>query len=220
VQTDGQLKTGRDVVIAGAARRRRDGLLDRAADRGGLRDDARLHLNTCPVGIATQDPELRRRFAGTPGARRQLLLPRRRRGARAHGAARHPRFEDLVGRTDLLRADDAIVHWKARGVDLSGLLAMPDVPAGRRSGGRARRIPAAGALDWRLIDLARPAIHGGRQVEAEPAGAERESRGRRLLSSAITKRHGAAGLPDGTVRVTLRGSAASRSAPGSRPGSS
>ena len=89
------------------------------------------HLNTCPVGIATQDPELRKRFKGTARARRQLLLLRRRGGARSSCAgSASGSYEDLIGRVDLLEADAAIDHWKARGVDLTHVLALPEVPEG------------------------------------------------------------------------------------------
>ena len=119
------------------------------------------------------------------------------------------RFEDLIGRVDLLEADDAVDHWKARGIDLSNLLRLPDAPPGtplRRT--RAQDSPLEGALDWELIGLAEAAIQDG------DAG-ERGARGRGtcnravggLLSHAITVAHGAEGLPDGTIRFTLRGSA-------------
>ena len=91
VQTDGQLKTGRDVVVAALLGADEMGFATAPLIATGCVMMRACHLNTCPVGIATQDPELRKRFAGTAGARRQLLLLRRRGGAADHGAARHPR---------------------------------------------------------------------------------------------------------------------------------
>ena len=118
------------------------------------------------------------------------------------------RFDDLVGRADLLEADDAIDHWKGRGVDLSGLLAMPEVPEGtpiRRT--KAQESPLPGALDHELIELAEAAIEDGTPVTAElPIRNVNRTVGG-LLSSELTRRRGIEGLPAGTIRVTLHGSA-------------
>jgi glutamate synthase (NADPH/NADH) large chain/glutamate synthase (ferredoxin) len=166
------------------------------------------HLNTCPVGIATQDPELRKRFKGQPEhvvnffffvaeEARELM---RRLGIR--------RYEDLVGRVDLLEADDAIEHWKARGVDLEHMLAAPpvgdDAPRRRL---RPQDSPLPGALDWTLIEAAKDAIDHRMKVtgEFDVRNVNRTVGG--LLSSAVTKVHGAQGLPPGTIKFTLRGSA-------------
>src|SRR5947199_3223370 len=127
VQTDGQLKTGRDVAIAAMLGADEYGFSTAPLIATGCIMMRACHLNTCPVGIATQDPELRKRFQGQPEhvvnffffvaeEARQVM---RRLGIR--------RYEDLVGRVDLLEADDAIEHWKARGVDLKHVLARPAV---------------------------------------------------------------------------------------------
>jgi glutamate synthase domain-containing protein 3 len=166
------------------------------------------HLNTCPVGIATQDPELRRRFQGTPEhvvnffffvaeEARELM---RRLGIR--------RFDDLIGRVDLLEADDAIDHWKAQGIDLSHLLAKPDVPEGsplRRV--RPQDSPLVDHLDWKLIEHAREAVEHGKPVTGSfrVRNVDRAVGG--ILSHAITAEHGREGLPAGTVRLELTGSA-------------
>jgi glutamate synthase domain-containing protein 3 len=166
------------------------------------------HLNTCPVGVATQDPELRKRFQGTPEhvvnfcffvaeEAREIM---RRIGVR--------RFEDLTGRVDLLKAGEAIDHWKARGIDLTHVLTMPAVAAGtplRRC--RPQDSPLPGALDWKLIEAAKDAIDHRRPVTGEFAIRNVNRTVGGLLSSAVTKVHGAAGLPPETVRFTLRGSA-------------
>jgi glutamate synthase domain-containing protein 2/glutamate synthase domain-containing protein 3 len=208
VQTDGQLKTGRDVVIAGLLGADEMGFSTAPLIAAGCVMMRACHLNTCPVGIATQDPELRKRFAGTP---EQIVnffffVAEEARGIMARLGIR--RFDDLVGRTDLLEADEAIDHWKGRGVDLSGLLVRPDVGADaplRRM--HAPDSPLPGALDWELIELAGPAIADDTPVEAElPIRNVNRTVGG-LLSSAITRERGIAGLPPETVRFTLRGSA-------------
>ena len=208
VQTDGQIKTGRDVVVAALLGADEMGFSTAPLIATGCVMMRACHLNTCPVGIATQDPELRRRFAGTPEhvvnffffvaeEAREIM---RRLGVR--------RFDDLIGRVDLLHADDAIDHWKARGIDLTHVLNMPDVPPGttlRRC--RPQDSPLPGALDWKLIEAAREAIDHRRPVTAEfPIRNINRTVGG-LLSSAVTKVHGFDGLPPETVRFTLRGSA-------------
>ena len=117
------------------------------------------HLNTCPVGIATQDPVLRERFAGTPEHVVNFFFFVAEEARQIMAELGIARFEDLIGRVDLLVADDAVEHWKARGIDLSNLLLAPDVPEGtplRRT--RAQDSPLDSALDWELIGLAEAAI--------------------------------------------------------------
>jgi glutamate synthase domain-containing protein 3 len=118
------------------------------------------------------------------------------------------RYEDLVGRVDLLEADSAIEHWKARGVDLTHVLRAPDVDdeAPRRRV-RPQDSPLPAALDWTLIEHARDAVDNRRKVTGEFAIRNVNRTVGGLLSSAVTKVHGAAGLPPGTIRYTLRGSA-------------
>jgi glutamate synthase domain-containing protein 3 len=166
------------------------------------------HLNTCPVGIATQDPELRRRFKGQPEhvVNFMFFVAEEARQLMAKLGIR--RFDDLIGRVDLLEADAAIDHWKARGIDLSGLLAMPDVPEGtplRRV--RAQDSPLRDALDWTLIEAAGDALADTTPVVGEFAVRNVNRTVGGLLSHTIAKRYGAEGLPAGTVRFTLRGSA-------------
>jgi len=208
VQTDGQIKTGRDVAIAAMLGADEMGFATAPLIAAGCVMMRACHLNTCPVGIATQDPVLRARFAGQPEhvvnffffvaeEVRQIMA---RLGIRT--------FNELIGRVDLLEMDGAIEHWKARGVDLSSLLTPLEVPAGtplRRT--RAQDSPLPGALDYTLIALAKPALDDGEPVtgEVEVRNVHRAVGG--LLSSAITKQYGAEGLPPGTIRFTLRGSA-------------
>jgi glutamate synthase domain-containing protein 2/glutamate synthase domain-containing protein 1/glutamate synthase domain-containing protein 3 len=208
VQTDGQLKTGRDVIVAALLGADEMGFSTAPLIATGCIMMRACHLNTCPVGIATQDPELRRRFQGTPehvvnyfffvaDEAREIM---RRLGVR--------RFDDLIGRVDLMRADEAIDHWKARGVDLKHVLSMPQVdPDAPRRRVRPQDSPLPGALDWRLIEAAKEAIDHRRPVTGEfPIRNVNRTVGG-LLSSAVTEVHGADGLPPETIRFTLRGSA-------------
>jgi glutamate synthase domain-containing protein 3 len=166
------------------------------------------HLNTCPVGIASQDPVLRERFTGKPEhvVNYLLLVAEEVRGLMAQLGART--LDELIGRSDLLETDEAIDHWKAHGVDLSQVLAFPEIPEGD-SRHRVEGPDAVldDALDWELIAEAQPAIDDG-----DPVSIERRVRNVNrtvggLLSSAIARKHGAKGLPEETIRIAFRGSA-------------
>ncbi len=208
VQTDGQLKTGRDVVIAALLGADEMGFSTAPLVATGCVMMRACHLNTCPVGIATQDPLLRGRFAGTPEhvVRYFFFVAEEVRAIMAElGIAR---FEDLIGRVDLLSANDAVEHWKARGIDLSNLLHAPDVSPGaplRRT--RPQEQTLDSALDWELIGLAEAALKNGTPVRGSVAVRNVHRTVGGLLSHAITLAHGAEGLPAGTVEFTLRGSA-------------
>ncbi len=208
VQTDGQLKTGRDVVVAALLGADQMGFATAPLIATGCVMMRACHLNTCPVGIATQDPELRKRFAGEPEHVVNFMFFVAEEARRIMARLGVRRFDDLVGRVDLLEADEAIERWKERGLDLSALLTAPDVPADvavRRV--RAQASPLADALDWQLIEHARPALEDGTPVEAEfdVRNVNRTVGG--LLSHTVTKAHGAEGLPPGSIRFTLHGSA-------------
>ncbi len=208
VQTDGQLKTGRDVVIAALLGADEMGFATAPLIATGCVMMRACHLNTCPVGIATQDPELRKRFRGEPEHVIEFMffVAEEVRELMARLGVR--RFEELVGRVDLLEPDDAIEHWQRRGIDLSNILRVPDVPEGtplRRV--RGQDSPLADALDWELIEAARPALEDGTPVELERPVRNVNRTVGGLLSHTITARHGAAGLPPRSVVVALEGSA-------------
>jgi glutamate synthase domain-containing protein 2/glutamate synthase domain-containing protein 1/glutamate synthase domain-containing protein 3 len=153
VQTDGQLKTGRDVVIAALLGADEMGFATAPLIATGCVMMRACHLNTCPVGVATQDPELRRRFRGKPEHVIEYFFHVAEDVREIMATLGVRRFEDLVGRVDLLEPDEALVHWRARGIDLTQLLRAPDVPAGtplRRT--KAQVSPLDDALDHRLID--------------------------------------------------------------------
>jgi glutamate synthase domain-containing protein 2/glutamate synthase domain-containing protein 3 len=208
VQTDGQLKTGRDVVVAALLGADEMGFATAPLIASGCVMMRACHLNTCPVGIATQDEELRRRFDGQPEHVVNFFFFVAEEARRIMATLGIRRFEDLVGRVDLLEADEAIDLWKRRGIDLSNVLTVPDVPPGtplRRV--QAQESPLADNLDWTLIEAAAPALERGEPVEGVfPIRNVHRTVGG-LLSHHLTKAHGREGLPDGTIRFTLRGSA-------------
>jgi glutamate synthase (NADPH/NADH) large chain/glutamate synthase (ferredoxin) len=208
VQTDGQLKTGRDVVIAAMLGADEMGFSTAPLIATGCIMMRACHLNTCPVGIATQDPELRKRFKGTPEhvVNFFFFVAEEVREILASLGLRS--LDEAIGRVDLLGARSAIDHWKARGVDLTHLLTQIELVEGapRR---RVEPPPAVleDALDWQLVKGAEPALERG-----EPVALAMEIRNRNrcvggILSSHVAKRHGAAGLPEDSVAVDFEGSA-------------
>ena len=209
VEVDGQLKTGRDVVVAALLGADEFGFSTAPLIALGCIMMRVCHLNTCPVGVATQDPVLRERFSGTPEHVTGYLMNVAQEVRELMAALGIRRFEDLIGRTDLLDMDDAIGHWKARKVDLSTVLQVPDVPADvdrRRTRGPDPVLEDA--LDWELLKHCAPAIEKLQQVRLGPVTIRNVNRTvGGILSGAIAARRGGAGLPEGTIEIAFSGSA-------------
>jgi glutamate synthase domain-containing protein 2/glutamate synthase domain-containing protein 1/glutamate synthase domain-containing protein 3 len=207
VQTDGQMKTGRDVMIGALLGAEEFGFSTAPLITIGCIYMRACHLNTCPVGIATQDPELRRRFRGQPEHVINFFhfVAEEVREHMAQLGVR--KFEDLIGRTDLLRTDAAIDHWKARGVDLSGLLAPPDAPS---EVARRRVRPQDPVLDdhrdHEVIRLAEPALERREPVQLDIRVENKHRCVGGLISGEIARRFGSEGLPEGTIDVRMEGS--------------
>jgi glutamate synthase (NADPH/NADH) large chain/glutamate synthase (ferredoxin) len=208
VQTDGQLKTGRDVAIAACLGADEFGFSTAPLIATGCIMMRACHLNTCPVGIATQDPELRKRFNGTPEhvVNFFFFVAEELRGIMASLGVRT--LEELTGRTDMLEVDGAIDHWKARGVDLTHILHFPELPEGavRR---RVKLPPAVleDHLDWELLREARLAVEAKQPVQIDTTVRNVNRCVGGVLSSRIAQAHGAEGLPPDTIQVNLTGSA-------------
>jgi len=208
VQTDGQLKTGRDVAIAAMLGADEYGFSTAPLIATGCIMMRACHLNTCPVGIATQDPELRKRFQGTPEhvVNFFFFVAEELRGIMASLGVRT--VDELIGRSDLLVSQDAIDHWKAEGIDLTHLLTRPELPEGaplHRVGPPPDVLE--GALDWKLIEESAPAIERGEKVVIETPVRNINRCVGGLLSSRISEVRGADGLPEGTIEIAMEGSA-------------
>jgi len=208
VQTDGKLCTGRDVVIAALLGAEEFGFSTIPLVAMGCIMMRKCHLNTCPVGIATQDPRLRRKFAGLPEhvINYFFFLAEEVREYMAQLGFRS--MNEMIGRVDLLEARNAQEHWKARGLDFSAILHNPDVPA---KVGRRKLIEQnhglEQALDHKLMDLAREALENKTPVEFKlPIRNVHRTVGT-MLSGEIARRYGAQGLPDDTIRFHFTGSA-------------
>jgi glutamate synthase domain-containing protein 2/glutamate synthase domain-containing protein 1/glutamate synthase domain-containing protein 3 len=205
VQTDGQLKTGRDVVIAALLGADEMGFSTAPLIATGCIMMRACHLNTCPVGIATQDPELRKRFKGTPEhvVNFFFFVAEEVREILASLGLRS--LDEAIGRVDLLEAEPAIEHWKARGVDLSHILRHIGLPedAPRR---RVEPPPAVleDALDWQLLERARPVIERDRNP-TRPAGADLPGADGRAVADTDGPPNGPPnGPPDGRILEGLR----------------
>jgi len=208
VQTDGHLKTGRDVVVAALLGADEMGFATAPLVAVGCVMMRACHLNTCPVGIATQDPELRKRFQGTPEHVINFFFLVAEEARRIMASLGVRRFEDLIGRVDLLEADDALEHWKARGVDLSGVLLAPEVAPGTPLRRTIPQVsPLGDALDWELIRAAAPALERGEPVSGRFGIRNVHRTVGGLLSNSVTKACGRDGLPAGTIRFAFDGSA-------------
>ncbi len=167
------------------------------------------HLNTCPVGIATQDPELRRRFRGLPEHVTGYLMLVAEEVRELIASLGFRRLQEMIGRSDLLDANLAIEHWKARHVDLSMVLDSPELPPDTpRSRTRAQVPVLDDALDWELVRRCEPAIARGESTRVGPIPVRNVNRTvGGILSGEIARRHGAKGLPEGTVEISFSGSA-------------
>ncbi|MBK9120090.1 MAG: glutamate synthase large subunit [Phycisphaerales bacterium] len=208
VQVDGGLRTGRDVIIAALLGAERFGFGTAALVTQGCILMRKCHLGTCPVGIATQDPRLRERFAGQPEHAERYLRFVAEDVRRWMAQLGFRRIDELVGRVDRLVATRAADFWKTRGLDLTPLLVCPDVPADRpirRVG--PRRIHAADPLEAELLAAAAPALDRGEPVRVEFTIRNVHRTIGATLSHHLVRRHGAAGLPENSVECLFRGSA-------------
>src|SRR5947209_3143679 len=209
VEVDGQMKTGREVVIGALLGADEFGFSTAPLIAMGCIMMRVCHLNTCPVGIATQDPELRKRFEGTPDhvVNYLMLVAEEVREIMATLGVR--RVEEMIGRADLLDMNEAIEHWKARHVDLTMVLAQPDLPPGTPRHRTRPQVPVLDdALDWELVRRCAPAIERGENVKLGPIPVRNVNRTvGGILSGEIARRHGAEGLPEGTIEISFSGSA-------------
>jgi glutamate synthase domain-containing protein 3 len=209
IEVDGQIKTGRDVVVATLLGADEIGFSTAPLIAMGCVMMRVCHLNTCPVGVATQDPRLRQRFRGTPEQviGYLMLVAEDVRGIMASLGIR--RFEDMIGRSDLLEMNAAIDHWKARRVDLSRVLESPELPPGTARRRARSQVPVLDdALDWQLVQLCAPALERRERVRLGPIPIRNTNRAvGGILSGEIARRYGLAGLEEGTIEISMSGAA-------------
>jgi glutamate synthase (NADPH/NADH) large chain len=208
VQTDGQLKTGRDVIIAALLGAEEYGFATSALIVSGCIMMRVCHLNTCPVGVATQDPVLRQKFSGKPEyvVNYFRMIAEEVRELMARLGFRT--VDEMIGRRDKLDIRKAVEHWKARKLDLAPILHMPEVPAHvvtRRVQSQDHGLEKA--LDNLLLELAKDALASKTPVELQLPIRNANRTVGTILGSEITRKHGAEGLPEDTIKVRFTGSA-------------
>ena len=206
VQTDGQLKTGRDVVIATLLGAEEFGFATAPLVVSGCIMMRVCHLDTCPVGVATQNPELRKRFTGKPEFVETFFeyIAEEVREILAELGFRT--LQEAIGQVEYLDTKDAVNHWKASGLDLSPLLVRPEVESSLYNTTKQDHGLAA-ALDNKLIELADAALTKSEPVRIDlPVRNVNRTVGT-MLGAEVTRRFGGEGLPEGTIDITLHGSA-------------
>jgi len=208
VQVDGGLRTGRDVVIGALLGADEFGFATAALVVLGCLMMRKCHLNTCPVGVATQDPELRKRFAGQADHLVNYFhfIAEEVRELMAQLGFR--KFNDLIGRADKLDMRRAVQHWKAKGLDFSKVLYRPQMgPDVARYNCETQEHGLAKALDHQLLELAKPALETAQPVRVTLPIRNCNRTFGAMLSGAVAKRYGHAGLPDDTLQIQVKGCA-------------
>ena len=208
VQCDGQMRTGRDVVIGALLGAERFGFGTSALVSLGCILMRKCHLGTCPVGIATQDPDLRKRFQGKAEYVVRFLTFVAEDVRREMARLGFRKFEDMIGRVERLSFNKAIDHWKAKGLDFSAVFAKPD----QSNGCALRRVRLQSDmhkdhLDWSIIEQLGPALAEGTRTHLEMPIRNIHRAVGAILSNRIVRCHGGKGLPDGTFDLTFTGSA-------------
>jgi glutamate synthase domain-containing protein 2/glutamate synthase domain-containing protein 1/glutamate synthase domain-containing protein 3 len=208
VQTDGGLKTGRDVVIAALLGADEFGFSTAPLVAMGCILMRVCHLNTCPVGIATQDPELRKRFAGTPESVMRYLLFVAEEVREWMAKLGFRRVDEMIGQVQCLDSERAASHWKQKGLDFSDILHKPDVPFALFNCEKQRlEQDLESVLDMKLIERAQPALERGEAVVIEQAIRNTDRTLGTILGSEVSRRYGEQGLPEDTITLKLEGSA-------------
>jgi glutamate synthase (NADPH/NADH) large chain len=209
VEVDGQLKTGRDVVIGALLGAEEFGFATAPLVVLGCVMMRVCHLNTCPVGVATQDPELRRRFTGDPAHVVNYMRFIAEEVREYMAMLGYRTLDEMVGRSERIEMRRAVDHWKARNLDFSRILFKPTVP---KHYGRTCQVPQDHGLDealdaTTLLELCRPALEARRPVAATLPIRNTNRVVGTMLGSEVTRRFGPEGLPDDTIRLHFQGSA-------------
>ncbi|MEY4348964.1 MAG: hypothetical protein RL719_261, partial [Actinomycetota bacterium] len=208
VQVDGQMKTGRDVVIAALLGAEEFGFATAPLVVSGCIMMRVCHLDTCPVGVATQNPVLRERFTGTPEFVENFFEFLAQEVREYLASLGFKTLDEAIGHSELIDVNRAISHWKADGLDLAPILAAPSVPGDSPK----RRVTVqdheiAKHFDFNLLKLAGDALEDAKSVSIELPITNVDQAVGTLLGNELTKRYGSAGLPDATINIHLRGAA-------------
>ncbi len=206
VQVDGGIRTGRDVVVGALLGADEFGMATAPLIAAGCIMMRKCHLNTCPVGIATQDPVLRKRFTGKPEHVINYLFFLAEEVRELMAELGFRKFSDMVGQMQMLDRTAVVDHWKAKGLDFSKLFHKPDAPEGVAIwNSEKQNHPIHDILDRKLIAEAKPALDNRTPVKIETTIRNTDRTAGTMLSGEIAKRYGHAGLPEDTIAITLTG---------------
>tara|TARA_Y100000815_G_scaffold260527_1_gene272004 strand:+ start:63963 stop:68651 length:4689 start_codon:yes stop_codon:yes gene_type:complete len=207
LQVDGGLRTGRDVIVGALLGADEFGFSTAPLIAAGCIMMRKCHLNTCPVGVATQDPVLRKRFKGTPEHVVNYFFYLAEEVREFLAAMGFRTIDEIIGETDLLSQEELIDHWKARGLDFSRVFHKPEAEKTEIYWTERQKHPIDDILDRKLIAEAEPALERREAVRIETPIHNTDRSAGAMLSGELAKRYGHKGLPDETIRVTLRGTA-------------
>ncbi len=208
VQVDGGLRTGRDVAIGALLGADEFGFATAPLIALGCIMMRKCHLNTCPVGVATQDPVLRKKFTGTPEAAINYFFFVAEEVREIMASLGFRTLDEMIGQSQVLDTERAVGHWKARGLDFTKLFYKPEVPKGVEIHHcEAQDHGLDKVLDNKLIETAMPALEGKKRIKAEFAICNRDRTAGTMLSGEIAKRYGHAGLPEDSIWLTFKGTA-------------
>jgi glutamate synthase (NADPH/NADH) large chain len=208
VQVDGGIRTGRDVVVGAMLGADEFGFATAPLIAAGCIMMRKCHLNTCPVGVATQDPVLRKRFKGQPEHVINFFFFVAEEVRELMAAMGYRRFDEMIGQMQMLDQRALVSHWKAKGLDFSRLFHKPSVPEGTRIyKSEAQDHKIHDILDRKLMAQAQAALNRGEPVKLETAIRNTDRSAGAMLSGEIAKRYGHAGLPDDTIQVKMKGTA-------------
>jgi len=206
LQVDGQIKTGRDVVIGALLGADEFGFATAPLVVEGCIMMRKCHLNTCPVGVATQDPELRKRFTGQPEHVVNYFFFVAEEVRELMASMGIAKFDDLIGRPDLLDMQKGIEHWKIQGLDFSKVFHQADMPVSvSRKNNDVQDHGLKNALDNKLIELAKPALEKGEKVVLDIPITNTNRTVGTMLSNQVATRYGNAGLANDTIHVNFTG---------------
>jgi glutamate synthase (NADPH/NADH) large chain len=207
LQVDGGLKTGRDVIVGALLGADEFGFSTAPLIAAGCIMMRKCHLNTCPVGVATQDPVLRKRFKGTPEHVVNYFFFIAEEVREWLAAMGYRNLDEIIGQSELLAKDSMIEHWKAKGLDFSRIFYKPDAPKEKIYWTERQNHPIADILDRKLIEKAMPALENKEKVEFEVEIKNVDRSAGAMLSGEVAKRFGHKGLPEDTISVKLSGTA-------------
>ncbi|PCI03964.1 MAG: glutamate synthase large subunit [Hyphomicrobiales bacterium] len=207
LQVDGGLRTGRDVVIGALLGADEFGFSTAPLIATGCLMMRKCHLNTCPVGIATQDPVLRQRFRGTPEDVINYFFFIAEEVRELMAEMGYLNFDEMVGESQMLEQGSLINHWKASGLDFSGMFFKPEAEKSEIYWTKTQKHPIDDILDRKLVEQAKPALENGEAVQIEVDIFNTDRSAGAMLSGKLAAKYGYDGLPDDTIAVSLKGTA-------------